>query len=90
MTGGIIFLSYNTKAIDMQTDNTNSGKENPGGQNAGKQADSAAKENAAAAHDEADKDIENDPDLAATNDPAADLDEGELARLDNSNDEVDI
>ena len=30
---------------------------------------------------QAEKDISNDPDLAPDNDPAADLDEGELARL---------
>ena len=33
------------------------------------------------AHKEADKDIEQDPDLSDTPDPADDLDEGELARL---------
>lgn len=38
-------------------------------------------ENIAAAHKEADKDIEQDPDLTSKPDSAADLDEGELARL---------
>ena len=33
------------------------------------------------AHTQADKDIEKDPDLTNKPDPAADLDEGELARL---------
>lgn len=35
-----------------------------------------------AAHKEADKDIEQDPDLSPTPGPGDDLDEGELARLD--------
>ena len=34
-----------------------------------------------AAHKEADKDIEQDPDLSPAPDPGDDLDEGELARL---------
>lgn len=38
-------------------------------------------ENTTGALKEAEKDISNDPDLAPDNDPAADLDEGELARL---------
>ena len=38
-------------------------------------------ENVAAAHKEAEKDIEQDPDLTSKPDPTADLDEGELARL---------
>ena len=37
------------------------------------------KETVAQAHEQADKDIEKDPDFQP--DPAADLDEGELARL---------
>jgi hypothetical protein len=37
------------------------------------------KETVAEAHEQADKDIEKDPDFQP--DPAADLDEGELARL---------
>ena len=36
---------------------------------------------AAAAHDQADKDIERDPDLASTSHPEDLMDEGELARL---------
>ena len=40
------------------------------------------KENILAAHKEADKDIEQDPDLSKKPGPADDLDEGELARLD--------
>ena len=38
-------------------------------------------ENIVAAHQTADKDIEQDPDLSPTPEPADDLDEGELARL---------
>lgn len=44
-------------------------------------------ENVAAAHQQAEADIEQDPDLNPEPDPAADLDEGEIARLDNGNDE---
>jgi len=39
------------------------------------------KENILAAHTEADKDIEQDPDLSKKPGPADDLDEGELAKL---------
>ena len=39
------------------------------------------KEKALEAHDQADKDIEKDPDLATTPRPEDNLDEGELARL---------
>ena len=39
------------------------------------------KENISAAHKQADKDIEQDPDLSPTPGPGDDLDEGELARL---------
>jgi hypothetical protein len=39
---------------------------------------------------EAEKDIRQDPDLNDEDDPGSDLDEGELANLDNSNDEVPI
>ena len=38
-------------------------------------------ENTTGALKQAEKDISNDPDLAPNTDPAADLDEGELARL---------
>lgn len=41
----------------------------------------ADKEITAEAHDQAEKDISNDPDLSPAPDPGADLDEGELARL---------
>ncbi len=37
--------------------------------------------NIAAAHKEADKDIDHDPDLSSEPSPGDDLDEGELARL---------
>lgn len=40
-----------------------------------------------AAHDEAMEDIDHDPDLT-TDEKTADLDEGELARLDNDNDDM--
>ena len=39
------------------------------------------KEKASEAHEQADKDIEKDPDLATTPRPEDNLDEGELARL---------
>jgi len=39
------------------------------------------KEKAIEAHEQADKDIERDPDLATKPKPEDDLDEGELARL---------
>lgn len=39
------------------------------------------KEIVSAAHAEAEKDIEQDPDLSLKPDPADDLDEGELARF---------
>jgi len=42
------------------------------------------------AHEQAEADIEKDPDLGTTPDPAADLDEGEIARLDNNNDNSDL
>ncbi len=48
------------------------------------------KEQVIAAHEQAEADIEQDPDLNAANDPGADLDEGELARLDNDNDRPDL
>jgi len=41
----------------------------------------AEKESVIAAHDQAAKDMEDDADLNSTPDPAADLDEGEVARL---------
>lgn len=41
----------------------------------------AEKENVIAAHDQAEKDMEEDPDLNPTQNPADDLDEGEIARL---------
>ncbi len=39
-----------------------------------------------AAHDEAEKDIENDPDLNSKPSPEDDLDEGEIARLESGDD----
>lgn len=46
----------------------------------------AEKENVIAAHDQAEKDMEEDPDLNAKPSPADDLDEGEIARYEDSND----
>jgi hypothetical protein len=75
----------------QQQENSKETTENVRGQNAGANEDnSAEKEQVIAAHEAAEQDIEQDPDLATTDDPAADLDEGEIARLDNSNDEIDI
>ncbi len=48
-------------------------------------ADKPADVNVVAAHNQAEADMEQDPDLNNEPDPAADLDEGELARLDNDN-----
>lgn len=47
----------------------------------------AEKENVIAAHDQAEKDMEEDPDLNTAPDPAADLDEGEIARFENNDDQ---
>ncbi len=41
----------------------------------------ANNEHVAKAHEQAEKDIEKDPDLASKQKPGDDLDEGELARL---------
>ena len=65
-------------------EHTNTEKDNPGKDFV------AAKESVAAAHEQADHDIEEDPELNSDQDPEKDLDEGELARLDNSNDEGEI
>jgi hypothetical protein len=43
--------------------------------------DVTSDENTTKAHKEAEKDIQNDPELTDKQDPAADLDEGQLARL---------
>lgn len=48
----------------------------------GKQND---QQNTAEALKQAEKDLRNDPDLNPKQDPAADLDEGELARLEGEN-----
>jgi hypothetical protein len=53
-------------------------------QNAGARQDT--EESVVAAHDQAEADMEQDPDLNSEPDPSADLDEGEIARLDNGND----
>ena len=44
----------------------------------------------AAAHEQAEEDIETDDDLSTEEDPTDDLDEGEMARLDNNIDDVDV
>jgi len=53
-------------------------------------ATNAGNKNVVAAHDQAEADIENDPDMAMDEAPGDDLDEGELARLDNDNDNTDL
>jgi hypothetical protein len=74
----------------MQTDNTSNPEkeqqqnQSESNQKAGQRHDT--KESVAAAHEQAEADIEQDPELSSKPDPAADLDEGELARLDNDND----
>lgn len=47
----------------------------------------AEKEKVIAAHDQAEKDMEGDEDLNTQPDPSADLDEGEMARFEDNNDE---
>ncbi len=47
----------------------------------------ATDEHVTEAHQQAEVDMEQDPDLNSKPDPAADLDEGEIARLDNGNNE---
>ena len=49
----------------------------------------AEKDVVIAAHEQAEKDMDQDPDLKPAPDPAADLDEGELARFEN-NDNTDL
>ena len=51
--------------------------------------DSNESEHLEEAYNTAEDDIANDPEMQ-TDDPEADLDEGELAQLDNSNDETDV
>ena len=72
----------------MQTDNNS--KETIRSHQAGNGENQSTNENVVAAHDAAEQDIEKDPDLGPAEEPGADLDEGELAQLDNNNDEVDI
>jgi hypothetical protein len=61
----------------MQTTDTND-KKNTSGDRTVDQNDA---ENTSEALKQAEKDITNDPELTPEPDPAADLDEGELARL---------
>jgi len=68
-----------SSAAGKENDSTNNSKES--------QPD---KENVVAAHDQAEADIENDPEMAMGEEPGDDLDEGEIARLDNSNDDTDL
>lgn len=51
------------------------------GNNHPKNDDAIQKGKSIEAHEQADKDIEQDPDLNAKSNPEDDLDEGELARL---------
>jgi hypothetical protein len=48
----------------------------------------AEKETVIAAHDQAEKDMENDDDLNTQPDPAADLDEGEMARYEDNDEKL--
>ena len=50
----------------------------------------AEKETVIAAHDQAEKDMENDDDLSTQPDPSADLDEGEMARFEDNDEKPDI
>jgi len=74
----------------QQENNPEETIENARDQHAGKEDNNTIRENVVAAHDAAEQDIEQDPDLGPAEDPGADLDEGELAALDNSNDEAEI
>ena len=71
----------------MQQRNSNSQQQNnlPSEQNKGVEKPEDA--NVALAHEQAEVDMVEDADLNNEPDPAADLDEGEIARLDNNNDE---
>ena len=51
---------------------------------------SSLQNDVAAAHEQAEEDIETDDDLSTEEDPTDDLDEGEMARLDNNIDDVDV
>lgn len=48
----------------------------------------AEKEIVIAAHNQAEKDMENDDDLNSTPDPTADLDEGEMARFEDNDEKL--
>ncbi len=50
----------------------------------------AEKETVIAAHDQAEKDMENDDDLNIQPDPAADLDEGEMARYEDNDEKPTV
>jgi hypothetical protein len=56
-------------------------QESPGANKEENQPVNPAKQQAIEAHDEAEKDIEKDPELNSRPDKGDDLDEGELARL---------
>lgn len=72
----------------MQPGNTTNTKDQQQNENAQKSAGTQqGKDENAAAHKQAEADIEQDLDLNSEPDSAADLDEGEIARLDNGNDE---
>ena len=70
----------------MQQDKPGNNQQNvkPAEQNTN--TDKSMNENVALAHEQAEVDMINDAELNNEPDPAADLDEGELARLDNDND----
>jgi hypothetical protein len=72
---GLNFDSFGKRHIMLQQTDKN--------KVTGKEAEDSDKTPAAA---EAEKDISEDPDMQPDNSETADLDEGELARADNSND----
>jgi hypothetical protein len=84
--GGIIFiLITDSKLTNMETNNKDREQfEQNKKNNESKQQ--GPDEKVVQAHDAAEADMERDPDLGTTNDPTADLDEGEMARLDNNDD----
>jgi hypothetical protein len=72
----------------MQTDTSSQNKGEQQNAHTSQQAIGIRKdteEAVVAAHEQAEADMEKDPDLNSEPDPAADLDEGEIARLDNDN-----
>lgn len=71
----------------MQPINSNDQQNNVKPNQKNTDANNPKDENVALAAEQAEVDMTEDTDLNNTPDPAADLDEGELARLDNDNDD---